>query len=362
MRLRPAGLLLAALLVLAGCGDDQPDEPTAVRFTEVALPAGATPLVLTPVGDTLLIGVRREGQPVAPGLLRRGADGTVSAIAGDPAGRYGEQAYWYSIAADAEQVLAIGGKTGGAHGNVRWSAWTGSDAGIVEKPQPFSTFGGYGAGDLIDAVLTPAGPALVGTWQNPEVGLDIMVWRPDGDYWVRRPSAGTALANERDSLKFPLAATAVAQGILIVGWEFSGGRQRPAAWRSATGDAGWTMIRLPDPGRLGTAVAVRCHDSRCEVAGRVDGKLALWQLDGDSWTRLRDIPRVAVPDDADLPAPIDVEGHPTEILTDGDRVVVAGQEIRPTAGPTGQVTAVAHVGRTVYVAAGDKLWQAELSP
>ncbi len=360
--MRPARFLLAALLVLAGCGADDPGEPTAVRFTEVELPGGAKPVVLTQVGDTLLIGVRHDGRPVVPGLLRRDPDGTLAEIAVDPAGMYGQQAFWYSIAADGQRIVAIGGKTGGAHGNVRWSAWSGSRTGVAEQPQPFSTFGGYGAGDLIDAVLTPEGPALVGTWQNPAVGLDIMIWEPEGRYWVRRPSAGTALENTRESLKFPLAATGVDKGILIAGWELADGRQRPAVWRSESGGTGWDLTRLPDSGRAGAASAVRCTDSTCTVAGWVDGELALWRLRDATWTRVPDVPAVEVAQDEDLAPPVDVEGRPTEILDDGSHVVLAGATTRPAEGPTGEVTATARVGRTLYVAAGDRLWQAEIAP
>jgi hypothetical protein len=359
MRLRPAVLLLAVSLVLGGCGPDQPD---AVRFTEVELPAGAKPMVLTPVGDTLLIGVRRDGRPVVPGLLRRAADGTVSDVMVSPAGMYGEQAFWYSIAADNSQIVAIGGKTGGAHGNVRWSAWNGSDAGLVEKPQPFSTFGGYGGGDLVDAVLTPTGPALIGTWQNPTVGLDIMVWLFDGRYWVRQPVAGTALENKTDSLKFPLAAAGVGGGTVIVGWELSGGRQHPAAWRAASGVTNWTMTRLPDAGRAGAVLSVSCTDTTCTAAGWVDGNLALWTLSGTTWTRVKGVPRIPVAQNTALASPVAVEGHPAEVLNKGNQVVLAETTTRPATGPTGKVVASARVGQTLYVATEDKLWQADIRP
>jgi hypothetical protein len=358
MRLRSAVLLLAVSLVLGGCGPDRSD---AVHFTEVELPAGAKPMVLTPVGDTLLIGVRRDGQRVLPGLLRRTADGKLADVPVSPAGMYGEQAFWYSIAADKSDIVAIGGKTGGAHGNVRWSAWNGSAAGLAEKPQPFSTFGGYGGGDLVDAVLTPGGPALIGTWQNPTVGLDIMVWRLAGRYWERQPVAGTALENEKESLKFPLAASAAGDGTVIVGWELSGGRQHPAAWRAASGVTNWTMTRLPS-GRAGAALSVSCAGATCTAAGWVDGNLALWTLSGTTWTRVKGVPRVPVAQNTDLASPTVVSGHPAEVLNKGDQVVLADTTTHAVDGPTGKVVASARVGRTLYVATEDKLWQADLKP
>ncbi|MPZ81847.1 MAG: hypothetical protein GEV28_16180 [Actinophytocola sp.] len=326
MRSRPARFPLAlavALLVLTGCGADSTDEPGPVRFTRVVLPAGGTPEVLAGTGDTLLIGVRREGAQVVPGLLRRGPDGKIAEIAVHPGTPYGREAFWYSLTTDGERIVAIGGKRGGAHGNVRWSAWTGSDAGITEKEQAFSTFGGLGAGDLTAAVHTPAGPMLVGTWESEQVGLDIRIWTQDGDLWLRGPAAGTALENRRESLKFPMAATALRQGILVAGWELSGGKQRPVVWQSGAGNTGWTMTALPDAAAPGVAVAARCWESACAIAGRVDDKLAVWSLTDGRWARLAGVPAVAVADDEKLAAPVDVDGRPTQVINDGDAVRIA---------------------------------------
>ncbi|HEY0454072.1 hypothetical protein [Actinophytocola sp.] len=361
----PLALLTVALLALTGCGADTSGEPGPVRFTMVELPAGATPVVLAGTTDALLIGVRRDGEQVVPGLLRRGPAGEISEIAVNPGTPYGSKAFWYSLTADGDRILAIGGRRGGAHGNVRWSAWTGSDAGITEKQQPFSTFGGIEAGDLLDAVLTPAGPMLVGTWSSKQVGLDIRIWTTDGDLWLRQPVAGTALENRRESLKFPMAATARQQGILIAGWELSGGRQRPVVWQSSAGDTGWAMAALPGAPKPGAAVAARCWESGCAIAGRVDNTLAVWSMADGRWTRVPGTPPVAVADDEKLTAPVDVDGRLAQVINDGGAVKVLssatdGWTVRPVDGPTGTVTAVTRIGRSLYVVAGDTLWQADV--
>jgi len=244
VRGRPARLLLVALvlvLVGVGCGVGGPGEPAAVRFTAVDLPAGAAPVVLLGAGDALLIEVRRDGQPVVPGLLRRGSDGAVTEVAVHGASPYGVLATWRSIASDGDRMVAIGGERGGAHGHVRWSVWTGSAAGITEQVQGFSTFGGYEAGDLVDAVLTPVGPALIGSWASAKVGFDIAVWTADGETWTRQSSAGTALESDADTLGFPMAAAALQQGMLVAGWQLAldaGGRQQPVVWRSSSANTG----------------------------------------------------------------------------------------------------------------------------
>ncbi|MET1075705.1 MAG: hypothetical protein ABWY11_23855 [Umezawaea sp.] len=353
------GRVVAALLavVVGGCGASAPDGPAPVAFTEVDLPAGSAPVVLAAAGDALLIGARRDGQDLVPALLRRGADGAVADVPLTAATPYGMLATWYSLVVDGDRVLAIGGERGGAHGNVRWSAWTGTTAGISEKAQGFSVFGGWGAGELNDAVWTPSGPLLIGTWQSLKVGADVAVWTADGDTWVRRSSAGTALENTPESLGFPLAATTTGPGVLVAGWRLAGGKQEPAVWRSAAGNTAWSAAALPDTGNTGAAVATRCWDGACGVSGWVDGKLAVWKVTDGATTRLSGAPSIAVGDRDPLAAPIDVDGRLTQFVVDGGRVRVLQSDgaewtVRDVSGPSGPVTAVAKVGDAVYLVAG----------
>ena len=204
---------------------------------------------------------------------------------------YGRTASWFSLAADGTRILAIGGEAGGgAHGNVRWSVWSGSASGVAEHAQAFSTFGGWGAGDLIDAVLTPGSSAVVGSWESAEAGLDVAVWTPEGDDWVRRPSTGTPLQSTRAEVAFPTAATGFGPGVVVAGWQVgtgAGGGQVPVVWRSGPDAAGWDKAVLPDAGKAGTAKAIRCANATCAVAGTADGALALWRLVDGRWSRVR---------------------------------------------------------------------------
>ncbi|PRY35150.1 hypothetical protein [Umezawaea tangerina] len=359
MRGRVLAVVVAVLV--AGCtaapGGTGSAGPAPVVLTKVELPAGSVPVVLAAAGDALLVGVRRDGQSVVPALLRRGADGAFTDVPLTAATPYGMLATWYSLAVDGDRVLAIGGERGGAHGNVRWSAWTGTTAGVSEKLQGFSVFGGWGAGELNDAVWTPAGPLLVGTWQSLKVGSDVAVWTADGDTWVRQSSAGTALENTPESLGFPLAATTTGPGVLVAGWRLAGGKQEPAVWRSTSGNTGWTAAALPDAGTTGAAVAVRCWDGACGASGWVDGKLAVWKVTDGAATRLSGAPPIAVGDRDRLAAPVDVDGRLTQFVADGGRVQVAqadgaGWTVRDVSGPSGAVTAVVRVGDVVYLVAG----------
>lgn len=369
--------MLIVMWVGSGCaGATTPAAPAEVVFAPVALPAGAVPEVLAAAGDQLLIGARLPGSATQPGLtqpelLRRTPDGTLTEIPVRAATPYGRSAYWYSLVGDGNRVLGIGGDRGGAHGNVRWSVWTGSSAGVAEHEQGFSTFGGWGAGDLIDGVLTPAGSAIVGSWQSDDAGLDVAVWTPEGDTWVRRSSTGTPLQSTRASVAFATGATGFGQGVMVAGWQVAtgaGSGQAPVVWQSGPGAAGWTKSVLPDAGKAGTASAVRCTASSCAVAGRVDGVLALWRLVGGQWSRVPGLPAIPVGDSDRLAAPLDPDGQPTLIVSDQGKVeiVAVGEtpaSVRVAAGLTGTVTAAVEVDGSVYIVAGDpaapQLWRAD---
>jgi hypothetical protein len=361
-------LVVAALVAtLVSCGDDQ---PAAVAFTRVDLPRGARPVALAAGGDDLLIGVRRPGQPVEPALLRRGRSGVVSELPVRALSPYALVAGWVSIGSAGDRIVAIGGERGGAHGNVRWSVWNGSPTGLTEQVQAFSTFGGYGAGELYDVVITPDGPAIVGTWESPTAGFDLALWTNDGDTWTRQTSSEPALASTRELLGFPIAATALGKGILAVGWQLAGGAQQAVAWRSSSGTTGWTRTALPGTGADPSANAVRCAGDTCAATGRSDGKLAIWRLAGDTWSRLPNVPPVPVGDRDKLTGLLDLDGRLVQVIAENGQVKILRADgdrwtTLTAAGPSGPVTAAVRVGNDVYLVAGadensQTLWRADI--
>lgn len=352
MRVLP---LLLVLLAVAACSSPPPAE---TGFSRVELPAGAVPERLAVLGDELLVGVRMDGKP---GLVRHrdGENTENTEVPLTPATGYGAEALWYSLTANGAEILAVGGRSGGAHGNVRWSVWRGTTAGIAEQPQVFSAFGGYGAGDLVDGVFPTTGPLLVGSWQSASAGSDAAVWTTDGTEWTRQSSAGTPLESTRAALKFPMAAASHGAEVVIVGWQLVKGRQQPVVWTLTNGTA--TLAALPDPGRTGAATSVTCADA-CDVAGRVDGRLAVWRGAGNTWRRVTEVPDVPVGDKDRPQAP---RGD-TLVYTDRGNIHIGtlGGDMRTAHGPTGVVTAVARVGDTTYVLAGPEdnkqtLWRAD---
>ncbi|MCP2250056.1 hypothetical protein [Lentzea aerocolonigenes] len=335
-------LTLAVLLVLTGCaptgGGDSP--------TFAAVDLSATPETLATHGNQLLVGTRPVDHPE---LVVRGENGALANSKLIPTTPYGKEAHWYGITSDGTTITGVGGERGGAHGNVRWSAWTGDTRQITEKTQAFSTFGGYGAGELIGPVRTKQGPLIIGTWQSDKAGLDIAVWTYAAETWTRQPSAGTVLESSQELLRFPLAVTPNGDGALVVGWQIAKGAVSAAVWQFD--GTTWTTATLPDGD---AALAARCWDGTCHVVGRSKGKLAWWS--GPEWKKLT-TPEVPVGDDAKLAAPVPVNGVPT-LFVDHDGVkAVSEKEERPANGPKGEVTAAEKAGDQVFLIAGGRLWQ-----
>ena len=77
-------LMVALMLVFAGCDHVGSSEPapggSTMPFTAVELPSGSAPVVLAVAGDAVLVGVRRAGQQLVPGLLQRRVDGSITEV------------------------------------------------------------------------------------------------------------------------------------------------------------------------------------------------------------------------------------------------------------------------------------------
>ena len=125
---------------------------------------------VTPVGDDVLVGGFVGADTERTPALARGSAGD-SSPAWQPvplatATPYGKVAALTSLATGDGSVTALGAAHGGAHANFRWTVWTGTPAGLVDRPQTFETFGGQEAGSLLAVVRDRVGPLIVGTWQG----------------------------------------------------------------------------------------------------------------------------------------------------------------------------------------------------
>lgn len=339
----------------------------------VTLPPGVSVRTLTTMGDHLLVGGLTSATPPAPLLLRVDAVGGMTTVPLAPTSGYAKEARWYSVVTDGTRIVAVGGANGGAHANVRWTTWAGTGSGVTELPQSFYAFGGWGAGDLVAAVMTTGGDALVGSWGGAQAGLDAAVWTSSGDVWTRQDPAGTALESTPTLLVGPRAATPDGSGMLIAGstlhLEPGSVRQQATLWRSAGVDTGWRRIDLPDAGTHSEAVSASCGPTAtggtCLVAGQVDGSLSVWIVSGDDQpgadvaTRVTGIPALTVDDEQAVPAPM-LSGSHTLIVTPGGAGTAVVSRSAGSSGPSGRWSASAGPHGTPVAAAvvGDRLYVA----
>lgn len=255
-------LAVGALAPLAGC-------TMGAQWRPITLDAEPQTLAGAPGGP--LIGL------AGPGLLGPGGPVPVR-----PTTDYGREARWVSVATDGRRIVGVGQTHGGAHGNARWSVFSGTAAAVTEQEQPFEVFHGYGAGQLVAAAFASGEPMLIGSWQSAAAGLDVAVWVLDGDRWRRQPSAGTALVATTRSL--PQAHAAASGGrVMVVGQaiELSPLRTRAVAWTSTGPHTGWVRIDLPGAGTTTVAEAVAADSDGWLVAGRSDDRLASWRIASD---------------------------------------------------------------------------------
>jgi len=357
---------LVALLGVVGCtaggGSSTSTSSGAGRtgpqpsWSLARLPAGVAPLTLTAMGKRLLVGGVGAGTPPAPRMLILDSAGKASQVPLTAHSGYAFEARWQSVATDGTSIIAIGAANGGAHFNSRWTTWAGNAAGIQELPQSFYTFGGWGAGDLVDAVVTSAGNAIVGSWGGAKAGLDGAVWLSSGPLWSRQDPAGTALQSTPKLLVGPRSATPDGAGILVAGsaLNLTPGLvvQHAALWRSRVLNAAWRRLDLPAAGKSSEAVSAGCTGDQCFVAGRVDGSLAMWKLAGDTATRLAGLPAVAVGDSDPLPDPLIIGGHLVQVAATHGHVITLTRDASGwsvAGGPVGAPQKAALVGGHLYV-------------
>jgi hypothetical protein len=329
----------------------------------VPLPDDLQPSTLAVAGPDLIVAGPRattDDREPALAVIGNGAPRTVRLV---PASPYAKVADLVSIAVDGRRVAALGAAHGGAHANFRWTIWTGTTDVLVDRPQTFETFGGQSAGSLTDVVSTADGPRIVGSWQG-ESALDIAIWRPDGNRWVRLDSSGTPLANTPTLQVSGRAAASRGTGMIITGsvLDLSDDvRQNAAVWLS-NADRDWRLVRLPDPGARSEALSARCAGSVCWIAGYVDDRLAIWSLTGDQAERIADLPTIPIDVDGPAPQVITASAPAAAFSADGRIGVVArgaGGWIERT-GPAGSLVAATGLDGRVYLAATTSSNRAEL--
>lgn len=356
-------LLLASALLAAACTTPvRPVAPAAtleLAWQEVTLPGGITPVTLATDGSRLLVGAHGPGRPHAR-LLSVGPSGTLTDVPLTPRSPYAFEGLWFQVVTRDGRVDAIAGARGGAHGNYRWTTWSGTEDGVAEQEQPFGVFGSYGAGDLAGMAYAGASPVILGAWQSQRTGLDIAVWTRSAERWTRHRSTDTPLGSTAQEVVSATSIASRGQGVVLSGsvthLEPGSVRVEPAIWTSPGQNGPWTRTGLP----YGTATndtapaeaqGATCAGQRCLVSGTAGGRFSLWVADKDTVSQPAGIPEIVLPENtAALPPVLVGEDVVVVVPSGGGSTIVrrSGSSWSVGDGPQGTpVSALRH---------GDELW------
>lgn len=282
-RVRALGPILALVVVAAGGCTDAPTQSEAA-WEPVPLPGPGRVVTLTGTPEGLLVGRYDEDARERASLHELRADGSSGQVEMDTLWEWaGREAELSSVASGPTGTVALGGHRAGAHGNVRWTVWSGDRRRVVEQPQPFETFGGWDAGGLTGVAISRPGPMILGTRvSTSKQGLDVAVWQPRGERWVMAPRPGSTLRATADRQPSPGAVAALPDGYLAVGWvtELEPSiRDVAVAWTARSPGGPWREIGLPAEGAgIARAGAVACAADHCVVAGRRDDDVMVWRV------------------------------------------------------------------------------------
>jgi hypothetical protein len=374
---RPLLVLLMMILIVSCTTPGPPAAKTVheLAWSRIALPDSVAASSLTAASGNLLVGGRASAGGDHPVLFTVDASSTTRPVSLHPMSPYAKVADLVSLAAQGDEVVALGAAHGGAHANFRWTVWAGSRHRLNEYPQTFETFGGQSAGGLLDIVTTSEVPVIAGTWAARAGGLDASVWLPKDRKWLRQESAGTALANTKEIQVAPRAANGAGSTMIISGSVITFGdgvEQRAAIWIWPNRSSAWILQQLPDAGIHSEALASACAQT-CWVSGHADSSVALWSFDparaAGTATRESTLPSLEIDTDGPGPRTVMSGDRPGVVFSHAGstRLVVSdGRNGWQTfTAPDGSVLDATNVGDRLYAiiraADGVGLWTADLA-
>ncbi len=277
---------LLTLLLLAGC-TSAPQKPAT--WQELASPGpAATVRDVVHCGDSwLAVGAVRLGADpsVAPNEEQSAAfrpaawrwrENAWQEIPARPVSFYGERAILRQVACRGDDFAALGGASGGAHGNLRITTWLAKGGGeLVQNPlEDFEMFGGGSAIGVEQMVGFDGGYLMAGNWTHASGRAGPAIWlSPDGQTWKRLPE-DPAIASAEGAQRQANGAVSFGDRVLVVGEERSGGKDKPFAASSADGQI-WQPVTVPGEGSL-------LAGSTTWLAGWQGKQIATWEfLDGE---------------------------------------------------------------------------------
>lgn len=306
-RLRPglvATVVLVATSSLVGCTDPvAADDSTRLAWRRVHLPDDREPSVLAHgTGEDVLVASDGSVDGKTPPRLLRYGHNVWEPVHVRTDSFYGRRTMWHDLARSRHHLYGFGGRSGGAHGIPRWTAWSGhldGDPDLREQPQEFETFGGPKGGGLTAVVAGASiAPTLIGSRVSDSgAGLDVAMWRLRGQTWVRGSSRGTPLAATDEQQPSAHDADSWGDRIVIAGSVTSFGagvRTHPVAWLTAGPEGEWMQIDLPSASDdLAEAQSVSCApERRCLVVGHDSDRLVAWWIASNGTPSSIEVPDV----------------------------------------------------------------------
>ncbi|WBB75406.1 hypothetical protein O7602_07800 [Micromonospora sp. WMMD1128] len=204
-----------------------------------------------------------------------------------PRSPYGPENLLTAVGCRDGRPVAVGGRSGGVHGNPRISTWRlDADGALVEVPAEFEVFGGPDAVNVGRVVGGPGGWLISG---NRATGAAAWVSADGSDF--RLVSGVPGLATDGAGRPWVADGAAAGSGWLMVGSVLPSGRTGTdaAVWTSPDGSA-WRRAVLPGGGvDQDLQRVVRVGDRAVAVGRRGDG-LGAWVAEGDDWRPGGDVP------------------------------------------------------------------------
>ncbi|MGR6321030.1 hypothetical protein Q2K19_20615 [Micromonospora soli] len=289
---RPLAVLGVLVVLLAGCrsaGRAEPaPEPVRPAWQPVTLPVPPGPPGRLALRDATACGGRWfvVGAVIdltggtRPAAWRSADAVTWTPLRPVPRSAYGEENLLTAAGCRDGRLAAVGGKTGGVHGNPRISTWREvADGSLVEVPAEFEVFGGPDAVNVGRIAGGPRGWLISG---NRATGAAAWV-SPDGaDFQLVSAVPGLAA----DEAGRPWAADGIAtpSGWLLVGSLLPRARtgSDPVVWTSADGRS-WRRAVLPGGDGAGDLQRVVGVGERTVAVGRRGDRLGAWVDEGGRW-------------------------------------------------------------------------------
>jgi hypothetical protein len=194
-----------------------------------------------------------------------------------PLTHYGIRAILRQVACRGNDFAALGGASGGAHGNLRITTWLAERGGeLVQNPlEGTEMFGGGSAIGVEQMVAYDGGYLMAGNWLQPSGRAGPAVWvAPDGKTWTRLPE-DPAIASTEAFKRQANGAVSFGDRVLLLGEQREGGKDAPFAAESTDGQT-WRPAAISGEG------ALLAGSTRWLAAWR-GPQIATWELVDGVW-------------------------------------------------------------------------------